>query len=259
MAVENKSLTWHISAGEALTNLNAGTGSLFKAIDLTDAQIAATSKDAGGILQQGAQSGNHATIGVSGLMKYTAAATVAAKAKLIVTTSGYLTTAGSGDQWVIGSNLETAVSSGAVGIGHFDFSVPVGFDSSSGHIATFEEAVFTTQTCLTADASKSVDLSAGDIASISAVANGVLVTGVDSGLTALVRHSGNMEVLAGGVITADQSLKVTSGWFLAADSGDVIVARAIDASAAGNSGSAFTAAINFATPHYATSCLDVMY
>ena len=64
----------------------------------------------------------------------------------------------------------------------------------------------------------------------------------------------------GGVLTAGQSLTFAdSGYAVAADSGDLICGLAVAASVAGNSGSAFTANVNLATPHYATSCLDVQY
>ena len=74
-----------------------------------------------------------------------------------------------------------------------------------------------------------------------------------------MRGTGRMLIRAGDVITEGRSLKVTSGWLLHANSGDVVVGRALQASAAANSGGTIFGEMNFANPHYATSCLDIMY
>lgn len=123
MAVRNKNLTWHIAAGGDLQDLTAGTGKIFKAVALDDGDIAANGQEAGGILEYVGNTGDHVTLAISGISKFTAAAAVAAGARMTVTGSGYMTTATSGS-YIIGRNLETAVTSGSVGTGFFDFSVP---------------------------------------------------------------------------------------------------------------------------------------
>jgi len=122
MAVRNEVVTWAISAGEALNDLTQGTGELFKGIAVSDGQVAADGAECSGILTEGSDNGGHATLAVSGLSKYVAGAAVTAGARLTCTTSGYFVTATSGT-YVNGRALIT-VTSGSVGTGHFDFSVP---------------------------------------------------------------------------------------------------------------------------------------
>lgn len=108
-----------IVASENLNNSTAGTGHTWKAVDV-DGTIAATS-GAIGILQNAPKSGEEMTVCVDDQSRFVAAAAVAAGARLTVTASGYMITAGSGDI-VCGRNLETAVGSGGVGLGIFDFA-----------------------------------------------------------------------------------------------------------------------------------------
>lgn len=122
MAVRNKVMTWSIEAGEDLNDLTPGTGDLFKGIALDDGKPAANGGECGGILQYGGDSGDHVTLGIYGISKFVAAAAVTAGSRLTCTTSGYFTTATSGS-FIVGRCL-ISVSSGSVGTGHFDFSVP---------------------------------------------------------------------------------------------------------------------------------------
>lgn len=122
MAVRNEVVTWGFSAGEALNDLTPGTGDLFKGIATDDVKPAANGAECGGILLEGAESGGHVTLALSGITKYVAGAAVVAGARLTCTASGYFITATSGS-YVNGRAL-TAATSGSVGTGHFDFSVP---------------------------------------------------------------------------------------------------------------------------------------
>ncbi|MEE8394801.1 MAG: hypothetical protein V3S29_02020 [bacterium] len=131
MSVEGRFFNWTMSAGEDLDDLTPGSGDLFKAIALDDGKPAANGKEAGGILIYGGKSGEHISIGISGVMKFVAAGAVVAGARLTVTTSGYFTTAVSGS-YVVGSNLDTAVASGAVGTGMFNFAGRSYFGVQSG-------------------------------------------------------------------------------------------------------------------------------
>lgn len=123
MAVRGKVETWHMAAGEALDDLTPGTGDIFKAIALDDGKPAANGSEAGGLLTEGGGSGEHVTLAVSGVSKFIAGAAIAKGAKVTCTASGYLITATSGT-YVIGRNLDTAVGSGAVGTGFFNFANP---------------------------------------------------------------------------------------------------------------------------------------
>jgi len=259
MAVSNKHFSWNLKATEDLNDLTAGTGEIYKAVDNTG-KVTATATSAVGIVFQGANNGGHVSLLTQGIGKYTAGGgTIAAKALLTVNTSGYLTTAGSGDN-VIGTNLETSVASGAVGVGIFDFSVPVALDTSSAFNATYHFFESTTTTDLSSgQVGKCIDSDAGDIALTANAADGVIVTGAASGTAALVVGVGLATVAAGAdaVVTKQRSITIdTSGYLVDANSGDMILGRAITAI---DSLSTAVGQINFATPHYATSCLDVQY
>ena len=123
MSVEGRYQSWTVAAAEDLDDLTPGTGDLFKAIALDDRKVANNGLEAGGILVYGGKSGENVTLGNAGIMKFTAGAAVAAGKRLTVTTSGYFITATSGS-YVVGRNLETAVGTGAVGTGAFNFSLP---------------------------------------------------------------------------------------------------------------------------------------
>lgn len=122
MAVRNKVLTWSIEAGEALTDLTAGTGEIFKGVAIVDGQVAANGAECTGILVEAAASGDHASIAISGISKFTAGAAITAGDRVTCAASGYFVTATSGT-YINGRALIT-VTSGSVGTGHFDFSVP---------------------------------------------------------------------------------------------------------------------------------------
>ena len=131
MSVEGRNFTWAIAAGEDLDDLTPGTGDIFKAIALDDGKPAANGKEAGGILFFGAKNGENVTLGLYGVMKFVAGAAVAKGARVTVTASGYFITATSGS-YVVGRCLDTAVGTGAVGTGAFNFLAPSYFGVSSG-------------------------------------------------------------------------------------------------------------------------------
>ena len=115
-----------VVAGEALANAR------FHTIAMDDGKLAANGKEAGGILSMdGALSGDHIPIIISGGSKYAAGGAVAAGGRLTTTTSGWVTAAASGDH-VIGRNGKSAVTSGSIGEGHFDFAgTPYNVDSNA--------------------------------------------------------------------------------------------------------------------------------
>ena len=114
----SKNIKTTIAAGE---DLSAKT-CLYHAIALDDGQLAVNGLEAGGILYNDPADDQHLTFGFSGEMRYAAGAAVVAGAKLTVTGSGWFITCTSGD--VSMGRAKSAVTSGAVGIGLFDFSNP---------------------------------------------------------------------------------------------------------------------------------------
>ena len=130
MAYSGKFETITIQASEALTDLTAGTGEIYKAVGTTGA-ITGAPRSALGILQYGADDGGHVTLGYFGKMKFVAGGAVSAGRGVTVTTSGYFTQAGSGDV-IVGRAIDTAVASGAVGTGLFNFVTPYTVTDSLG-------------------------------------------------------------------------------------------------------------------------------
>ena len=134
MSEEGRYESWQFKAGQDLSNIVPGTGVIHKAVRNITGGIAANGQQACGLLKYGCNSGQHATMGVYGNMKYTAAAAItSADTLLTVTTSGYCKAAGSGD-WIIGK-CTAAVGSGMVGNGFFNFLTPAYYnptENSSG-------------------------------------------------------------------------------------------------------------------------------
>jgi len=133
MAVEGRYFTWTLAAGEDLADLEPGTGHLFKAVALDDGKIAQDGREAGGILLYGGRQDEHVTLGYAGILKFTAGAAVAKGTRLTVANSGYFTSAVSGS-YVVGRCLDTAVASGAVGTGAFNFAT-IAYMGNSGEVA----------------------------------------------------------------------------------------------------------------------------
>jgi len=133
MSVEGRFYSWTLVAGEDLDDLTPGTGHLFKAVALDDGKIAANGREAAGILLYGGRSAEHVTVGYTGVMKFTTGAAVDKGRRLTVTASGYFVEAGSGT-YVVGRCLDTAVASGAVGTGAFNFAT-IAYMGHSGEIA----------------------------------------------------------------------------------------------------------------------------
>ena len=132
MEAEKHSWRWGIRAGEDLGNFTPGTGALFKAVALKDGKFANNGREAGGILVYGGRMSENVTIGYAGEIKFTAGDAVKAGQQLTVVTSGYFAVAGPGNH-VVGRCLDTAVSSGSVGTGAFNFAT-IPFMGDSGEL-----------------------------------------------------------------------------------------------------------------------------
>lgn len=133
MSVEGRFFTWTVAAGEDLDDLSPGTGHIFKAVALDDGKVALNGREAGGILLYGGKQNDHITLGYAGVMKFTSGGSVSKGSRLTVTGSGYFTAAVSGS-YVVGRCLDTAVASGAVGTGAFNFAT-VAYMGNSGEAA----------------------------------------------------------------------------------------------------------------------------
>lgn len=109
-----------VEATEDLSSSVEGVGGQYKAINI-DGTFAQAGDLPIGIQQGKAQNGDDATAGYNGRSRFVAgAATIAAGARLTVANSGYMVTAGSGDDFV-GRNL-AAVASGGISEGIFNFA-----------------------------------------------------------------------------------------------------------------------------------------
>lgn len=99
------------------------------AIALDDGLQADNGAEALGILQNKPKSGEQATVAYRGVSKFKAGGAITKGAKIMVATSGYLVTAGSGYH-VVGKAFATCTS-GSIGVGIFDFiAAPYAFTSS---------------------------------------------------------------------------------------------------------------------------------
>lgn len=130
MAFQGKQMLITIQASEALNNLNAGTGDLYKTVD-TEGGTGKLGGGNYGILQYGADNAGHVSVCWFGESKFVAGLAVSAGAAIATAANGFLVTAASG-QVVVGRNLDTAVASGAVGTGIFNFANPYVAVNSNG-------------------------------------------------------------------------------------------------------------------------------
>jgi len=97
-------------------------GHQYQAIALDDGKVANNGAEALGILLTKPKAGEGGTAAYAGEIKFRAGGAVTKDAPLTVTTSGYFTEADSGD-FILG-RAASAVSSGGIGRGFFDFAKP---------------------------------------------------------------------------------------------------------------------------------------
>ena len=221
MATENAMQTTTIQI------LESSTAAQYHAIAFNDGLLANNGEEASGILLNKPASGEFATLGVSGEIKYAAGAAITKGAKLTVATSGWFTTANSYDA-IVGEAKYT-VTSGSIGTGLFSFAGAI-YAGSPWVIPVTAAAVIT--------AGCAVDLSDYKVADASDACDGIAMS------TAAL--SGTINVAVGGIATAlmgavtavaGMTLKATtSGYFVEADSGDMCNAKCITDTASGLTG-----------------------
>jgi hypothetical protein len=118
----NSGLDYFVRAAIDLSDTNVSTGVLYKAVNVESGNIAETSLAATGIILEAANTGNSVTYRYQGVSKYAATGTITAGSDLTVTTSGYFTTAASGDYSVGKATVDA--TSGSIGVGIFNFVTP---------------------------------------------------------------------------------------------------------------------------------------
>lgn len=104
---------------------------------------------------------------------------------------------------------------------------------------------------------KAVNANSGTLAETGKAAFGVLTQVASVGMRVTYELVAIAKIACGAALTVGQDITVTtSGYFIAADSGDTIVGRATTNATSGSVGQA---AVNFITPKYAVNCLAVNY
>lgn len=95
----------------------------YHAIALDDGALAVDGLEASGIIDDKPNTGDHAKVDYIGELKYAAGGAIGAGVRVTVAASGWIEAAASGD-YSIGRNGETAITSGSLGTGFFDFTSP---------------------------------------------------------------------------------------------------------------------------------------
>jgi len=90
------------------------------AVARDDRKLANTGEEAAGLLIAAADSGDHATMAISGVSKFVAGGAITVGGKMTVATSGYVVAGDSGD-YIVGECRNT-VTSGSTGTGVFNFA-----------------------------------------------------------------------------------------------------------------------------------------
>jgi len=118
MAYSGRQIETSIQAGEDLNT----SGHQFHAIALDDAKLANNGLEASGILLGKPKNKEGLTLGYIGELKFAAGAGISAGVRLTVATSGWFTSAVSGDYAV--GRCKSSVTSGSIGTGIFNFATP---------------------------------------------------------------------------------------------------------------------------------------
>lgn len=202
----------------------------YHAIALNDGKLANNGAEASGILQGKPISGDHASVGYVGEMKYRAGLAVTLGDKLTVTTSGWLIPATSGST-VVGKGVDT-VTSGSIGNGIFSFAAGDTLAEDHGIAFTAGE-----------------DFEASGIAVGSGFLVlegptpmiGVTLAAVASAATGRLAGAGMAQIRVGGgtVVAGSPMVATGSGYFVAEiTSGDFANALLLEDTTSGSLGSA---------------------
>lgn len=118
MATENIILKDTLQATEDMSSYQ------YLAVSLDDGKRADAGHEATGILLNKPKTGEMATIGIIGIMKYKAGGAITKGDRLIVQSNGLFYTAGSGYH-IVGTARETLSGADSIGTGLFNFTTPI--------------------------------------------------------------------------------------------------------------------------------------
>jgi hypothetical protein len=226
MATQGEVVTTTIKVTEDLS----AAGCIYHAIALNDSKLANGPYEASGILLNKPESGQEATIGLSGEMKFAAGGTIAAGAKISVTTSGWFVSAGSASGIV--GECKLAVTSGSNGTGIFFF----------GSATKPQNFTTTVTAACNIPAGFAYALNDNKQADNGGEFSGVSIAAIASGYTGDIVVCGLVTITAdpATAITAGVNIKaVTSGYFSPCDSGYFICGKSFSAIGSGATGQAF--------------------
>lgn len=214
MSTQNVRLSTTLQAAEDLSSLQ------YHAIALDDGKLANNGEEASGILLNKPKSGEHISLGYVGELKFRAGAAISKGDKLVVTTSGWFTTADSDDP-VLGE-AKAAVTSGSVGTGLFNF--PTGTDKSTMWVASFTpkvDMIAGTAICLDAEMLQADNGEEADAVALGAATSGTAQNFAVGGVV-------DVKCDPAKVCSMGDALTVTtSGYFIPCDSGYYQVGRAL--------------------------------
>jgi hypothetical protein len=222
MAVENRHFQTTILAGDDMN----GTGYQYHAIAANDGQVAANAEEASGIIINKPKDGEAATVLYMGELKFAAGGALSAGDKITVATSGWFTTAGSGDA-VVGE-CKYAVTSGSNGTGFFVFPNVANMPSGFEYDVTAADAI---------SAGKPYALNDNSLANTGLEASGVAPTAITSGSAGKIVTLGIVTATYANSYGPDQDVMVTtSGYFTAVTSGYVPNGRTLTGATSGSDG-----------------------
>ncbi len=215
MATQNVRFNTTIKAAEDLNT----SAFQYHAIALVDGKLANNGEETSGILLNKPKDGEFLSLGYVGEMKFAAGAAISAGAKLVVTTSGWFTTADSNDP-ILGEAKAT-VTSGSIGTGLFN--LPTGTDKSN---------------IIMASLTSSVDMIAGTVmhlvdheqADICQEADAVALGATTAAVAANFGLHGVMNVRIGPAVVAslgDSLMVAESGYLTPVTSGYYAIAKAL--------------------------------
>lgn len=223
MAVDNRTVLTTFQAGEDLD------GAQYHAIRLVDGKLANNAETASGILMSKPKTNEHGSIAWRGEIKFAAGAAISKGDKVTITTSGWLTTAGSLD--TVTGEAKEAITSGSIGLGMF-----AGFPSVTDH-ANF--AWLEVTPTVNVKSGTGYCLRDGQCADNGEEAAGAALADISSGVAGKIGVYGIMPVCVADVTSAGDPLSVTtSGYFSIADSGYYQAGRALTNINSGLTGSA---------------------
>jgi hypothetical protein len=207
---------------EALEDLTSGQ---YLAVDLADGKLANNAEEASGIILNKPDNTEHIAVAYAGKIRYKAGGAITKGDKLTVTTSGFFTTAGSGDS-AVGEAYES-ITSGSNGLGLFSFANVQGYQDEFTYSVTAADAI---------TAGKGYAIVDNKLANNGAECNGISPA-ISSGDAGRIVVMGITEATFADSYGPGQDLMcTTSGYFTAVTSGFSPNARSLAGATSGSNG-----------------------